>query len=127
MLFRSLTITDRRVELREGHDVEILEGIGEPGRGLMPGADVYELVIDRERDIAMRAAARYEGIEYMRFEILELEVGAPLDAELFHLELPPGVAFAAPPTMDRPSRFRHFLRRFPLRWRGPQFTSRRER
>lgn len=66
-------------------------------------------------------------IEYMRFEILELEVDAPLDAELFHLELPPGVTFTAPPTFDRPSRFRHFLQRFPLRWRGPQLTSRRER
>ena len=126
-LQRGLTITDRRVELREGRDVEILQGTGNPGAGLMPGADAYELVIDRERDIAMRAAARYEGIEYMRFEILELEFDAPLNAELFQLELPPGVTFAAPPTFDRPTRFGHFLRRFPLRWRGPQFTSRRER
>lgn len=126
-LQRGLTITDRRVEQRDGREVEIVAGTGDPGGGLMPGADAYELVIDRERDIAIRASARYEGIEFLRFEILELELDPHLPAELFRVELPPGVTFTAPPAFERPSRFRRFLRRFPLRWRGPQFTSRRER
>ena len=126
-LQRGLTITDRRVEQRDGREVEIVAGAGDPGGGLMPGADAYLLMIDRERDIVIRASARYEGIDYMRFEILEIEFDTELPAGLFRVELPPGVTFTAPPAFERPSRFRHFLRRFPLRWRGPQFTSRRER
>ncbi|MDQ2952092.1 MAG: hypothetical protein M3R54_07490 [Chloroflexota bacterium] len=126
-LQRGLTITARRVEQRDGREVEIVDGTGDPGGGLMPGADAYELVIDRERDIAIRTSARYEGIEYTCFEIIEIEFDTVLPAGLFRVELPPGVTFTAPPAFDRTSRFRRFLRRFPLRWRGPQFTSRRER
>jgi hypothetical protein len=60
----------------------------------VPYADGLELIIDRATGILMQVRPSIEGAEFMRWELVELEVGRPLDDALFEgppeARLPPG-------------------------------------
>jgi hypothetical protein len=118
-ILAALTVTNTRTEQRDGRSLEIVEGVARDHVPLSPpGADVYELVIDRERDVALRVAARADGVEFSSVEITSLELDVPMDPSLFRLELPAGQAFTPPPShMPRPTVLRRVLGRLHL---GPR-------
>jgi hypothetical protein len=108
----ALTVTNMRTEQREGRSLEIVEGVARDHVPLSPpGADTYHLVIDRERDVALRVAARADGVEFSSVEITSLELDVPMDPSLFRVELPAGLAFTPPPShIPRPTLLRRVLR-----------------
>ena len=117
-----LIVTSTRLDEREGRPVELVEATarGDYAPFSLPsGADSYHLVVDRERGVVLRLAARAEGVEYSSVEITSLELDVPLDRSLFRIELPAGVAFTPPPShMPHPTRLRRALGRLHL---GPRY------
>ena len=116
-LLAPLTVRSSRTEEREGRSIEVVEAVAlENHVPLMPpGADTYHLVIDRERDVALRVAARADGVEFSSVEITSLELDVPMDPSLFRVELPAGLTFTPPPNhMPRPTLWRRALGRLRL-------------
>jgi hypothetical protein len=66
-----------------------------PGQ-LPVGADAYELVVDRERGVVLRAAALLEGEEFWVCELEELVFDEELPPETFVFEPPPGEEIRGP-------------------------------
>jgi outer membrane lipoprotein-sorting protein len=64
--------------------------------GLAPGADQYELLIDTERGVLLRAAAFLEGDLFASSEVLEIAFDEELASELFILEPAPGEEVRTP-------------------------------
>jgi outer membrane lipoprotein-sorting protein len=60
--------------------------------GLAPGADRYELVVDGERGVLLRAAALFHGKEFALSEILSVAFDEPLDPTVFVFTPPAGEA-----------------------------------
>lgn len=58
---------------------------------LWPGADQYELHVDAERGVLLRAAARMDGEEFAFKEITSVVFDETLPDELFTFKPPPGV------------------------------------
>jgi outer membrane lipoprotein-sorting protein len=58
--------------------------------GLAPGADEYALVIDAERGVLLRAAAVFEGKEFVRSELVEVAFDELFPPETFAFDPPPG-------------------------------------
>ena len=120
-LMRGLEVASRRSERRGDREIEVIDAIpvGDLAPGLMPGADGYTITIDRDRDVALRCAARADGIEYLVFEVIDIDFDVPLPAELYRIAPPPGVSFGPPPTFGPRSRLGRLLEWIPIRWRGP--------
>ena len=117
----ALTVTSAHPEEREGRSIEVIEGVAREDHvpPLPPGADSYHLVVDREREVVLRLAARAEGLEFSSVEITSLELDVPLDRSMFRIELPAGIAFTPPPShMPRPTLLRRVLGRLRL---GPRY------
>ena len=110
-----LIVTSTRLDEREGRPVEVIEAVARGDYApfsLSPGADSYHLVVDRERGVVLRLAARAEGVEFSNVEITSLELDVPLDRSLFRIELPAGLTFTPPPThLPRPTLLRRVLGR----------------
>jgi outer membrane lipoprotein-sorting protein len=121
-ILAGLIVTSTRLDEREGRPVEVIEAVarGDYAPFSLPsGADSYHLVIDRERGVALRIAARTDGLEFLTVEITSLEFDAPMDHSLFRIELPAGVAFTPPPShVPRPTLLRRVLGRLHL---GPRY------
>ena len=60
-------------------------------RGLWSGADDYDVLIDRQRGVLLRATARVQGREFAGSEVLDITYDEELPDDTFRLELPPGV------------------------------------
>lgn len=60
---------------------------------LGPGADTYELVVDRERGVLLRTAALVDGLELNVSEVLELAFDLEFPPETFVFTLPEGESF----------------------------------
>ena len=60
------------------------------------GADAYDVIVDAERGILLRAAALLDGEEFAVMEMAELDFDRPLDARLFRLEEAPGEGVRGP-------------------------------
>lgn len=118
-ILAALTVTSSRTEEREGRSIEIIEGVARDHVPLSPpGADTYHVVIDRERDVALRVSARADGVEFSSVEITSLELNVPMAPSLFRIELPAGLAFTPPPSHPpRPTILRRVLGRLHL---GPR-------
>lgn len=58
-------------------------------RGPM-GADEVDLLVDAERGVLLRQAARIEGEEYQVSEVLEIEFDGPVPPDTFRFKPPPG-------------------------------------
>lgn len=111
-ILAALTVTSSRPEEREGRSIEVIEGVAQDDHvpSLPPGADTYHVMIDRERGVALRLAARADGVEFSSVEITSLEFDVPMDRSLFCIELPFGLAFTPPPShMPRPTLLRRVL------------------
>ena len=119
-ILASLIVRNTRMEERAGRSTEVIEAVARHDHvPLMPsGADTYHVVIDRERDVALRVAARADGVEFSSVEIASLELDVPMDRSLFRIDLPAGLAFTPPPShMPRPTLLRRLLGRLHL---GPR-------
>jgi outer membrane lipoprotein-sorting protein len=94
-------------ELIPAHDFEVLGRAEMAGRscivvrarprpldhgfhGAPPGADELELLVDAERGVLLRQAARIEGEEYHVSEVLEIEFDLDIEPETFRFQPPPG-------------------------------------
>lgn len=87
-----------RPALRVGARPRALQA-GEPFffRTQLPvGADEYELLVDTERGVVLRAAALLDGEEFSTSAIQELAFDPELPPEIFTFEPPPGEAIRAP-------------------------------
>jgi hypothetical protein len=118
----NLIVTSTRLEDREGRPIEAIEAVarGDYAPFSLPsGADSYHLLVDRDRGVVLRMAARADGIEFSSIEITSLELDVPMEPELFRIELPEGVSFTPPPShMPRPTLLRRVLGRLHL---GPRY------
>ncbi|CAN5823103.1 hypothetical protein BH20ACT14_BH20ACT14_10570 [soil metagenome] len=66
-------------------------------RGQLPvGAEEYDLVVDRERGVVLRAAARLEGEEFWVCDVEELVLDEELPPETFVFGPPPGEEVRSP-------------------------------
>lgn len=112
----ALTVTGKHVEERAGRLVDVLEAVARADSyvpSLPSGADTYQLVIDRERNVVLRMAAVADGIEFSSVEITSIEFDAPMDQTLFRIELPAGMGFTPPPRHTfRPSVLQRMFGRF---------------
>ena len=120
-ILAALTVTSSRLEERDGRSIKVIEAVARDDHvpSLPPGAGTYHLVIDRERDVALRIAARADGVEFSSAEITSLDLDVAMDPSLFRIELPPGLVFTPPPNhVPRPTLLRRVLRRLRL---GPRY------
>lgn len=97
-VLETLSVRERSAATRLERAVDVVRAApdGHPHPVLARGADSYELVIDRKLELALRVSASVDGREFWLVEVTQLEVGVPLGAELFRVELPEGVMFTAP-------------------------------
>lgn len=58
--------------------------------GLAPGAEAYDLIVDVERGVLLRAAAYLDGEEFATTEVLEIAFDEPIDPATFTFVPPPG-------------------------------------
>jgi hypothetical protein len=70
--------------------------------GFEPSADAYELLVDRERGVILRAGALVGDVEFASTEILDIEFDQPVPEHVFTLESAESTAGAAP-TVAPPS------------------------
>jgi outer membrane lipoprotein-sorting protein len=116
-LLAPLTVRSSRTEEREGRSIEVVEAVALENHVPLvpPGADTYHVVIDRERDVVLRVAARADGVEFSSVEITSLELDTSMDPSPFRIELPAGLTFTRPPNhMPRPTLWRRALGRLRL-------------
>jgi hypothetical protein len=101
-LIDSLAFIETRTDTYLGRLVEVVRAAakGEPHQLLPKGADGYEFVIDRERDVALRIAATADGVEFSTIEVTELEFDVPHTPEVFRVDLPAGMTFVRPPSPE---------------------------
>lgn len=69
--------------------------------GLSPGADEYELFVDAERGILLRAAAFLEGEEFATTELLEVAFDESFSPETFTFVPPAGEPVRTPADLER--------------------------
>ncbi len=120
-ILAALTVTSSRLEEREGRSIQVIEAVARDDHvpSVPPGADTYHLVIDRERDVALRIAARADGVEFSSVEITSLDLDVAMDPSLLRIELPAGLAFTLPPShVPRASMLRRAVGRLRL---GPRY------
>lgn len=63
---------------------------------LPPGADEYELLVDAERGVILRSAARLDDEDFRVTELTEVAFDEELPPETFTFDLPPGEEFLPP-------------------------------
>ena len=63
---------------------------------LWPGADEYDLVLDRERGILLRVEAMIEGAPFARSEVLEVAFDESFGPEVFRFQPPEGEEIRSP-------------------------------